>query len=216
MAPPRRRGMKAKKSRRPRFYRRKAYRKVSSIKYLRVKESYDAGTFSANAGGSLNVSLNAIAGTQLSAYQALYAKYKITGAKFMFIPQYNSVGDMNQAYANIASGAGWTGQTRILVGTARGVAAAPANEITMLSRDHKLRMLVNKPINIYVKNPVFGVDANPGGVSTETKWDTGYLGTAQSPDVQHQGIEWYATSAGNTPAQFKVFITLYITLTEAQ
>lgn len=213
--PYRRRGMKSKKPRRPRFYRRRA-RRVTSIKYLRVKETYDAGTFSGNTGNFLNVSLNAIAGTNLTAYQALYAKYKITGAKYMFVPSITAVGDANQAYAQIAVGGGWAGQTRIVYGTAKGGTSAPPNEISMLSRDHKMRMLGVKPISIFVKNPVFGVDANPGGVSTETKWTTGYLGTTQSADVQHQGLEWFASNAGVTASQYKVFVTLYITFVEAQ
>lgn len=210
----RKRGMKAKRTLRPRTMRRKLGRKlVKSASYLKIKETFDAGTFGASAGQALGFSLNNL--PQLSSYQNLYQKYKITGALLKFIPLNVSNGDYNQALFNVTSGtAPWLGRTRLAYSIQRGNMAAPTAEISILQQNHKIRLMGDNIISVYVKNPVFGVDANPGGVTTETKWTTGYLGTVQSADVVHQGIEWYASSTGSASSSFKVIVTLYVTFTE--
>lgn len=209
----RRRGMKPKKLRRPRVARRKIMRSITSSRYLRIKETFDAGVFTANTGVSLGFSLNSIG--QLASYQSLYQKFKITGAKCTFIPHY-APGETNQALANIATGTtSYGGVVRISTSIARGNMSAPGSEIAILQQNHKMHVLTPKGFSVYIKNPVFGVDANPGGVTTETKWTTGFLGTLQSADVIHQGLEWYAAAPGNFAAQYRVFVTLYVTLMEA-
>lgn len=211
--PLRRRGMKAKKSRRPRVARRQLARKrVSSTKYLRIKETYDAGTFTSNSGYSLGVSINNL--PQITCYQSLYAKYKITGAKYTFIPNTGN-SEVNQVMANIALGYPYVGLCRVAYSIAKGFMSAPANEAAIIAQDHKLRMMGNKGFSVYVKNPTFGVDANPGGATTETKITTGVLGLNQSADIVHQGLEWYASSQGSANISYKVYITLYATLYEA-
>lgn len=209
----RKRGFKPKRSQRPRVARRKMMRRVKSATFLKIKETFDAGTFGSTSGQALGFSLNSL--PQLASYQNLYQKYKITGALLKFIPMNVSNGDYNQALFNVTSGtAPWLGRTRIAYSIARGNMGTPGSELAILQQQHKIRLMGDNIISVYVKNPVFGVDANPGGVTTETKWTTGYLGTSQSADVIHQGIEWYASSTGSSSSSFKVIVTLYVTFTE--
>lgn len=210
---PRRRGMKAKKSRRPRVARRRYQRKrVSSTKYLRIKETYDAGSFTSNNGHALGVSINNL--PQITCYQSLYSKYKITGAKYTFIPNTGN-SEVNQVLSNIATAYPYAGLCRVAYSISKGFMSAPANEGAIIAQEHKLRMMGNKGFSVYVKMPVFLVDANPGGVTTESKITTGLLGLNQSADVVHQGLEWYATNQGTANISYKVYITLYATLYES-
>lgn len=209
----RKRGYKNKRSQRPRVARRRMMRKVvKSSQYLKIKETFDAGTFGATSGQALGFALNNL--PQLASYQNLYQKYKITGALLKFIPVNVSNGDYNQALSNATGTAPWMGRTRIAYSIQRGNMATPGSELAILQQNHKIRLMGDNIISVYVKSPVFGVDANPGGVTTESKWTTGYLGTIQSADVVHQGIEWYASVTGSSSASFKVIVTLYVTFTE--
>lgn len=176
---------------------------------LHLKEVFDAGTFNSNSGQAVGVTMNSL--PQITSYQNLYSMYKIHKVKYHFIPRYAEA-EPNQSLANSALAYGQFGLIRISTNVAKGPMNAPATELASLAQDAKIRMLGNRGFSVIVKNPVFGVDANPGGVSTETKWTTGKLGLLQSSDVIHNGLEWYAASAGSVNPSYIVFITVWATL----
>lgn len=212
MAP--RKGRLARKPR-ARVVRRKGFRSVMrrAVKqYLRIKETYDAGTFVANTGYAVGVRIDQL--PQIASYQNLYGKYRITGALYRFVPNTGN-SEVNQVMANIAAGNAYAGIARMSYTIAKGNMSAPVNEAGIITQAHKMKMLGNKGFSVFVKNPVFAVDANAGGATTESKWTTGTLGLNQSADLVHQGLEFIAVNQGTANISYKLYITVYAILTES-
>lgn len=197
----------------PSNYKKTPMYKSLNSKIVKMKEKFVISNLSTNSGYNGTVAMADINAANLLAYRALYKTYKITGAKYQFIPDF-STADYNQATYDASDAVPWGGQHRLVYEVNREDITVPATEAAMLARNNSKVTTIDshrKPFSIYVKNPMYIQDTDAGTISLFKK-PSPVLMTDDGVNLQHYGLLWYMTSEGSGTSPYSVYVTLYFNL----
>jgi hypothetical protein len=143
-----------------------------------------------NTGGVLKISMSQV--PQLAQYNQLYTKYRILKARFICLPQFNSLSaDVNSASYNGSLGLGSWGMGRIVTSIQDSPATPlPVNEDDVLE-DNGCRIHTGKPKITLACRPVPDtLDVNGNRFTTKGKF-INFVTVGQ--DIDHYGIRWWYT-----------------------
>lgn len=188
------------------------YKSLTS-RVVKMKEKFVIDNIVSNSGYNGAVTLSNINAANLAAYQALYKTFKITGAKYQFIPDFPQA-DYNQATSNLDNSIVFGGQHRLVYEVNREDVTVPSTEAAMLARNNSKVTTIDahkKPFSIYVKNPMYIQDTDAGSI-TLFKKPTPVLMNTDGIALQHFGLLWYMTSEGSGTNPYSVYVTLYFNL----